>query len=59
MAHEGIAYYTIVALLQVSKPFISKWKRIYAETCRDGLRMGYRGTISYLSTAQREQSVPD
>lgn len=54
---RGIAYETIAALLQVSKPFISKWKRIYAETGVEGLRMGYRGTISYLSAAQRDQTL--
>ncbi|NJL54816.1 transposase [bacterium] len=56
MAHAGIAYETIAAMLQVSKPFISKWKRIYAEAGAEGLRMGYRGTISYLSTEQRDQT---
>ncbi len=40
MAHEGIAYAVIAAMLQVSKPFISKWKRIAAEAGIDGLRRG-------------------
>lgn len=57
MAHEGIAYAVIAAMLQVSKPFISKWNRIAAEAGIDGLRMGYHGASSYLSTEQRDQTL--
>jgi putative transposase len=57
MAHEGIAYDTIATMLQVSKPFISKWKRISAEDGVVGLRMGYHGAISYLTSDQREQTI--
>ncbi len=57
MAHQGIAYDTITAVLQVSKAFISKWKGIYAEAGIDGLRMGYHGSVGYLTAAQREQTI--
>jgi putative transposase len=57
MAHEGIAYEVIAAVLQVSKPFISKWKRIYADAGIEGLRMGYHGGISYLTSHQRDQTL--
>jgi putative transposase len=57
MAHEGIAYEVIAAMLQVSKPFISKWKRIYADAGTEGLRIGYHGGTSYLTSDQREQTL--
>ncbi len=57
LAHENIAYDTIVTMLQVSKAFISKWKCIAAEASIEGFRMGYHGASSYLSTEQRDQTL--
>lgn len=57
MARQGIDYDTITAVLSVSKAFISKWIGIYAEHGVVGLRMGYRGSVGYLTAAQREQTI--
>jgi len=57
MAHQGIAYDTITAVLQVSKSFISKWKGIYAEQGVAGFQMGYRGSAGYLTAEQRDQTI--
>jgi transposase len=57
MARQGIDYDTITAVLSVSKAFISKWIGIYAEQGVAGLRMGYHGSVGYLTTAQREQTI--
>jgi putative transposase len=57
MAHQGIAYETITTVLQVSKSFISKWKGIYAEQGIDGFRIGYRGSVGYLTAEQRAQTI--
>jgi len=57
MAHAGIAYDTIATVLQMSKPFISKWKGLYAEYGVAGLRMGYRGSVGYLTADQRDQTI--
>jgi putative transposase len=57
MAHQGIDYDAIAAVLQVSKAFISKWKGVYAEHGVAGLRMGYHGSAGYLTTTQRDQTI--
>jgi hypothetical protein len=57
MAQQGIAYDTITAVLQVSKSFISKWKGIYTKQGVAGFRMGYRGSVGYLTADQRDQSI--
>jgi putative transposase len=46
-----------MTVLQVSKPFISKWKGIYAEQGGVGLRIGYRGSAGYLTADQRDQTI--
>ena len=55
MAQQEFAYAAISQLLQVSEPFISKWKKLYAEQGVDGLRLGYRGSESYLTEHQRAE----
>jgi putative transposase len=57
MTQHGIAPRVIQDTLQVSAPFISKWKRIYAETGADGLRLRYQGGISRLSEAARATTL--
>lgn len=53
MAHQGYRYETISHLLQVSEPFISKWKKVYAAHGIGGLRLGYRGAESWLTETER------
>lgn len=55
LALRGEPYATIRAILPISKAFISKWKKIYAERGTEGLRMAYRGSDSYLTEAQRAE----
>ncbi len=57
MALRGTGYTEIVAVLQVSRPFISKWKRIYEEQGVAGFRIGYRGSTGALTPAQRAQTI--
>jgi transposase len=57
MAHQGITYDTITAVPSISKAFISKWIGIYAEQGVAGLRLVYRGSVGYLTTAQRDQTI--
>lgn len=57
MVYQGIDYDIIMTLLQVSRPFIRKWKRIFADQGVDGLRLGYRGSTSFLTAVQREQTL--
>jgi putative transposase len=55
MAHQNYPYETISQLLQVSEPFVSKWKRIYAEQGVVGLQLGYHGSEGYLTETQRAE----
>jgi len=57
MVEEGIAPSTIMHILQVSAPFISKWKRIYAESGIEALRLKYKGGIAHLSAAARLETI--
>jgi putative transposase len=57
MVRQGISTDTIVQVLQVSKPFISKWKRIVDEEGIAGVKLGYRGSKGYLTRDQREQTI--
>lgn len=57
MAQQAIDYAVITAALEVSRPFISKWKRIYTQHGVDGLRLGYRGSAGFLTPDQRTQTL--
>jgi transposase len=55
MAEQGYPYAAISQLLVVSEPFISKWKKAYAEHGSSGLRLGHRGSESYLREPERSE----
>ncbi len=55
MANQGYPYATISHLLHVSEPFVSKWKRVYAEKGLDGWRLGYRGSTGSLTETERAE----
>ena len=57
MASQHYAYTLICQLLQVSEPFISKWKKIYGDAGIVGLRVGYRGSEGYLTETERAEVV--
>lgn len=55
MAGQGYPYEAISQLLQVSEPFVSKWKRVYAEQGVVGLRLGYQGSAGSLTETERAE----
>lgn len=55
MTLQGILQREIMALLQVTSGFISKWKGIYERQGAEALKLGYQGGASYLS--EEEQQV--
>lgn len=57
LALQNRSYAEIAALLQVSTPFISKWKRSYREQGVTGLQIGHYGSVRYLAPAEREQVI--
>lgn len=57
LAEQGIDYAVIKQSLQVSGPFISKWRRIYREEGVEGFRMGYKGSKGHLTAHQRVETV--
>lgn len=48
-----MAVVEICELLKVSAPFVSKWRGLYEAHGAGGLELGYAGSESYLSEAQR------
>lgn len=57
MVEQGLAPALITTTLQVSAPFISKWKRIYREQGLEGLRIHYKGPLGKLTRDEREQTL--
>ena len=49
MVEQGLSPAQVSALLNVSLPYVSKWKGIYEAEGAVGLRLGYQGGTSYLS----------
>ena len=54
MALKGVAVRQICEMLNVSQPFVSKWRTTYEEQGATALGLGYQGSQSYLDTQQRE-----
>lgn len=57
MVEQGLPPAKVSALLNVSLPFVSKWKGIYEAEGAVGLLLGYQGGTSYLSDVQRAAVV--
>jgi putative transposase len=57
LAEQGVDYALIKQSLQVSGPFISKWRRIYRQQGVEGFRMGYKGSKGHLTAHQRVETV--
>lgn len=55
MAMSEMGTSQICEMLNVSQPFVSKWRTRYEAQGAEALRLGYRGSASYLSIAQREE----
>ncbi|MDF5718726.1 MAG: winged helix-turn-helix domain-containing protein [Rhizonema sp. NSF051] len=54
MVMQNYNHSTIANILGVSVSFISKWKYIFVEQGIIGLRLKYKGSKSYLDSAQRQ-----
>ena len=57
MVESGWSPAAVSELLNVSEPYISKWKGRYEAEGAAGLRVGYQGSEGYLTEAQREAVV--
>jgi putative transposase len=57
MTLQGTLQPDIIALLQVTSGFISKWKSIDQAEGAEGLKLGYKGGLGYLSREQVEAVV--
>ena len=55
MALRSLPVAQICALLNVSAPFVSKWRGIYESQGAAGLGMGYAGSQGYLTEEQKGQ----
>ena len=54
MMMQNYKHSTIGNILGVSVGFVNKWKYIFLEQGVIGLRLRYRGSKSYLNSAQKE-----
>ncbi|MEB3282136.1 MAG: helix-turn-helix domain-containing protein [Lyngbya sp.] len=54
---QGWAYRAIAEVLNVSKSFISKWKKRYQFGGIEGLKLSYKGAKSYLTEQQRQEVI--
>jgi putative transposase len=54
---QGQRHQQIQEVLGVSSGFISKWTRRYELLGASGLRLGYPGSVGYLSTEERQSVV--
>ena len=54
---SGYTHRKIQEILNVGSSFISKWERRYREQGVEGLKLGYTGRISYLSSRERQQTI--
>ena len=57
MERSGVTPAQICQVLNVSVQYVSKWKGQYEAEGATALRLGYRGSESYLSLEQREEIV--
>lgn len=55
MVLSGIAVAQVGELLHVTPPYVRKWQRRYESGGVEVLRVGYRGSESYLSGEQRQE----
>src|SRR3989442_3748135 len=57
MGQQGFSSAQICQVLNVSPQYVSKWKGQYEAEGAASLRLGYRGSESYLSEQQRAEST--
>ena len=57
LALQGWKYQAIAELLVLSKSFVSQWKNLFDLQGIEGLKLGYKGSKSYLTKEQKEKAI--
>lgn len=57
LALQEWRYDAIALTLNISKSFISKWKRRFQEAGIEGLKLSYQGSKSYLSKKEKQEVI--
>ena len=57
MTLQGFNHSAIMALLQVSSGFITKWKQAFLLSSVNALKLGYKGKTGYLSDFEKQQVI--
>ncbi|MDS3860348.1 IS630 family transposase [Thermosynechococcaceae cyanobacterium BACA0444] len=57
MTLQGCTHSEIMALLQVSSGFITKWKQAFLLSGVNALKLGYKGKTGYLSDFEKQQVI--
>lgn len=57
MSILGYSRLQIAELLDVSKPFVDKWKAVFTEEGSESLKLNYHGSQGYLSPEQRQAII--
>ena len=57
MVKAGPKLREVCKILNVSVPFVSKWKIIYENKGAEGLRSGYKGSKGYLNKSQTDEII--
>jgi putative transposase len=57
MTLRGRTHAEIMKTLQVSSGFISKWKQVFILKGVAGIKLGYRGSLGYLTEIQKQQVI--
>lgn len=57
MRRSGYTHRKIPEILNVASSFISKWEQRYIEQGVEGLKLGYKGRKSYLSSPERKEVI--
>lgn len=57
MALENTPYSKITTILGISKSFITHWKRKFEFVGIEGIKLGYQGAKSYLTSEQRTETL--
>lgn len=57
MTLRGRTHAEIIKTLQVSSGFISKWKQSFILKGVEGIKLGYQGSLGYLTKMQKQQVI--
>ena len=57
LALQGCVYTAIENILNVSQGYVSKWKKRFMEQGIQGLRLGYKGAKTKLTSQEKEETI--